>query len=182
MSEFDYTKVKQAAHDLLVALGEDPGRDGLVDTPRRVADFWREFVEYDAGNVATVFDSVHTDQLVCVSGMRVWSLCEHHLLPFWCDIAVGYIADDRVLGLSKFARVAHKHAHKLQVQERLVTEIAEELQCILCTDNVAVVARGEHLCMTMRGIRTPHKMTSSAMLGVFRDNHAARAELLGLLR
>jgi GTP cyclohydrolase I len=112
--------------------------------------------------------------------MRVWSYCEHHLVPFWCDLTTAYIARDRVLGLSKFARVAHKHAHRLQLQERLVHGMADELVKLTGSDDVAVLGRGEHLCMTARGIRTPAVMTSSALRGLFRTDPAARTELLRL--
>jgi len=125
----DHGKIKDLVRELLTALGEDPDREGLIETPRRIA--------------------------------------EHHMLPFWCDISIAYIAEDKVLGLSKFARIAHKHAHKLTLQEQLVSDISEDLKDILGTDDVAVMAKGEHLCMTMRGIRTPHRMISSALDGQF---------------
>lgn len=156
--------------ELLYAIGEDPDREGLRDTPRRWASWWREFIEYDAGALDTHFAAVEQGQMVLVSGMRVWSLCEHHLLPFWCDVTIGYIPDGHVLGLSKFARIAHKHAHRLQVQERLVSGIADELEALAQTPHVAVLARGEHLCMTMRGIKTPALMTSTAQRGTFQED------------
>ncbi len=165
--KIDHAKVKSLVRDLLEALGEDPDREGLKETPRRIANFWKEFVEYDAGKIDTTFSAVKHNQMVCVTGMRVWSMCEHHMLPFWCDVAIAYIADDKVLGLSKFARIAHKHAHKLTLQEQLVADIAHEVRDILGTEDVAVLAKGEHLCMTMRGIRTPHLMISSALNGQF---------------
>lgn len=121
-------------------------------------------------------------QMVVVSGMRVWSLCEHHLLPFWADVSIGYIADGRVLGLSKFARIAHKFAHRLQLQEQLVLQIADEIEAVTGTRNVAVIATGEHLCMTMRGVKTPAMMHSSVMRGVFRTDADARAEFLALTK
>jgi len=165
--KIDHAKVKSLVTELLVALGEDPGREGLQETPRRIADFWQAFLEYDPGKLDTTFSAVKHNQMVAVTGMRVWSMCEHHMLPFWCDISVAYIADDRVLGLSKFARVAHKYAHKLTLQEQLVSDIANELKSILGTNDIAVLAKGEHLCMTMRGIKTPHRMISSALSGKF---------------
>jgi GTP cyclohydrolase I len=177
----DYTQLHSIGRNLLEAIGEDPTRPGLVDTPRRFADSWREFVEYDPGNIETTFESVTLDQMVVVKGMRVWSMCEHHLLPFWCDVSVGYLTGDKVLGLSKFARIAHKHAHRLQLQERLVEGIATDLKEIVGTENVAVIAEGEHLCMTMRGVRTPARMISSAMYGAFRTEQA-RAEFLSIVR
>lgn len=163
----DHAKVKSLVKELLIALGEDPNREGLKETPRRIANFWQEFIEYEAGKIDTTFSAVKHNQMVCVTGMRVWSMCEHHMLPFWCDVSIAYIADDKVLGLSKFARIAHKHAHKLTLQEQLVSDISDELVGILKTEDVAVMAKGEHLCMTARGIRTPHRMISSALNGQF---------------
>jgi len=118
--------------------------------------------------------------MVIVSGIKVWSLCEHHLLPFWCNITIGYIAKNKVLGLSKFGRIAHKYAHQLQIQEQLVSQIADEVCSVTDSNDVAVLAEGEHLCMTMRGIRTPAIMKSSVMRGVFRDKPEARQEFLDL--
>lgn len=181
-SSVDYERLQVLARELLEAIGEDPEREGLKDTPRRWAAWWREFIEYEPGNVNTTFQSIRADQMVVVSGMRIWSLCEHHLLPFWCDVSVGYIAGDRVLGLSKFARIAHKFAHRLQVQERLSSQVADEVAALVGTDDVAVFVRGEHLCMTMRGIQTPALMSSSVVRGVFRADPATRAEFLRLCR
>lgn len=178
--KIDHARVKSLVTELLEAIGEDPKREGLEETPRRIANFWREFIEYDAGKIDTTFAAVKHNQMVCVTGMRVWSMCEHHMLPFWCDVAVAYISDDKVLGLSKFARIAHKHAHKLTLQEQLVADIAGELREILGTDDVAVMAKGQHLCMTMRGIKTPHRMISSALSGQF-HNAEQRAEFLRLV-
>jgi len=176
----DHARVKELVTQLLEALGEDPKREGLVETPRRIANFWRDFIEYEPGKLDTTFSAVTHNQMVCVTGMRVWSMCEHHMLPFWCDISIGYIASDKVLGLSKFARIAHKHAHKLTLQEQLVSDISDELVAILGTEDVAVLAKGEHLCMTMRGIRTPHRMISSALNGQF-HNVEQRTEFLRLV-
>ena len=170
--------LENICHQLLVTLGEDPTRPGLKDTPRRWAAMWEEFIGYDPGNIDTVFESVTTDQMVVVSGMRVFSNCEHHLLPFWCDVSVGYVTGKRVLGLSKFARIAHKVAHKLQIQERLVQEIADQVSSLTGTQDVAVIAKGQHLCMLMRGVKTPGEMTTSIMRGVFRKDRQAREEFL----
>jgi GTP cyclohydrolase IA len=172
--------VVRAIEQLLWAIGEDPAREGLRDTPERVARFWSEFIDHDAGNVETVFQSQTTNQLVAVGPIRVWSLCEHHLLPFWCDVRIGYLASDRILGLSKFARIAQKYAHRLQIQERLVEQIADEVCRLARSENVAVVATGLHLCMAMRGARSEALMTSSAMRGVFREDHDLRHEFLML--
>jgi GTP cyclohydrolase I len=176
----DHAKVKSLVKELLAALGEDPEREGLQETPRRIANFWSEFIEYDAGKLDTTFSAVKHNQMVAVTGMRVWSMCEHHMLPFWCDISIAYIADTKVLGLSKFARIAHKHAHKLTLQEQLVSDIANHVKVVLDTDDVAVMAKGEHLCMTMRGIKTPHRMISSALSGKFHQAEQ-RAEFFRLV-
>lgn len=176
----DTDAVARAARDLLVAIGEDPDREGLRDTPARYARWWAEFIDHDAGRTDTAFESVTVDQMVAVSGIRVWSLCEHHLLPFWCDVSVGYITRDRVLGLSKFARIARAHAHRLQLQERLTAGIADDIQRLTGSPDVAVAAAGEHLCMTARGVRTAGLMHSSALRGRFRDDVSARAEFFAL--
>lgn len=167
--------------ELLTLLGEDPDREGLRDTPRRWADWWLEFIEYQPGKTETTFEAVSSDQLVIVKGIRVWSLCEHHLLPFWCDISIGYIAEDNVLGLSKFARIAHQFAHRLQLQERLTHQIADEIQRITGSRDVVVVGEGSHLCMEMRGVKAPHRMLSSVTRGRFRDLPALRAEAMALI-
>ena len=179
--QVDYPRLLELGRELLIALGEDPDREGLVDTPRRWADSWREFIEYDPGTIETTFSTVDAGQMVCVSGLRVSSLCEHHLLPFWCDVSVGYIPDEKVLGLSKFARIAHQFAHQLQLQEQLGQQIADEISRITGTENVAVLLKGEHLCMSVRGIRTPGMMTSSVMRGVFRTQSEMRMEFLRMI-
>jgi GTP cyclohydrolase I len=178
----DYPKLLELGRELLVALGENPDREGLQDTPRRWADWWREFIEYDPGKTETTFSAVSTDQVVCVSGMRVFSLCEHHLLPMWCDVSIGYIPAGKVLGLSKFARIAHQFAHQLQIQERLGQQIADEIGRITGSIDVAVVLKGEHLCMSARGIRTPGVMTSSIMRGAFRSDHDLRMEFMQMIQ
>ncbi len=183
LAKVDVDMVESATRMLLVAIGEDPDREGLVDTPARVARWWAEFIDYDPGDLATSFSSVQVDQLVVVTGVRVWSLCEHHLLPFNADLAMAYLTTDddgeagKLLGLSKLGRIAHQAAHKLQMQERLVDEVANGMRAQLGHSNVAVLASGEHLCMTMRGIQTPHTMHTSALYGAFRDDPATRAEL-----
>lgn len=180
--QVDYDRLLWLARELLFAIGYDPTDPAISDTPRRWASWWREFIEYDPGSLGTTFESVSTDQMVAVSGIRVWSLCEHHLLPFWCDLTIAYIADDKVLGLSKFARIAHQAAHRLQLQERLTHQIADSVEQLTGSPDVAVIGRGEHLCMTMRGIQTPAIMTSSVMRGRFRELPALRAELISLTR
>ena len=171
--------IAAATRALLFAIGEDIDREGLLDTPRRVADMWIEFIDHDPGRIDTVFQAEATDQMVAVTQLRVWSMCEHHLLPFWCDVSVAYLATDKVIGLSKIGRITRKHAHQLQLQERLIDGIARELVEVV-GDDVAVIGTGEHLCMTMRGVAMPHRMTSSVMLGRFREP-ALRAEFLAVV-
>lgn len=174
-------RIEPIIRQLLEAIGEDPSREGLKDTPRRVAKLWCEFIDYNPGETGTAFESITTDQMVVVSGLKVWSMCEHHLAPFWCRVSIGYICRDKVLGLSKLARIAHKHAHRLQLQERLVHGVAQEVMEKCGSDDVAVIATGEHLCMSMRGIRTDGLMTSSSMNGVFKTNPQARDEFLKIV-
>lgn len=173
-------RLEEAAREILAVLGEDALREGLIETPRRFADWWLEFADYDPGRTDTTFETVSVDQLVVVRGLDVWTVCEHHLLPFRATIAVGYLAEGRVLGLSKFGRIAQQAAHRLQLQERLVQEIADEVEQITGSESVAVVAKGEHLCMTMRGIKMASEMITSVMRGRFRDTDL-RAEFLGLV-
>jgi GTP cyclohydrolase I len=177
----DENKIAILIEELLVQLGQ-PCREGLAETPQRVARFWKEFLEYDPGRIDVTFESTSVDQMIVVKGIRVYSLCEHHLLPITCDIDIGYISGPRVLGLSKLARIAHKHAHKLQLQERLTQEIANEVSATASTLDVAVVVTGVHMCMQMRGIKTPGKMITSEMRGRFKGPTHTRAEFLQLIK
>lgn len=177
----DYDRVKKAAAELLDAIGEDVTRDGIKDTPDRYAKWWKEFIDYEPGKVETAFAIENVDEMVAVTGMEVWSLCEHHLLPFTAQVSVAYIPKGAVLGLSKFARIAHRHAHKLQVQERLVQDIANEIKELTGSEDVAVVIDGQHSCMSARGIRTKGSMRTSVMTGVFLEQVATRAEFLSLV-
>lgn len=173
----DAQNLERIGKELLQALGEDVNREGLRETPRRFANMWKEFVEYQPGNHDTTFEAVTTDQLVIVSGLRVWSFCEHHLLPFYTDVTIAYLASTKVLGLSKFARIAHMYAHRLQVQERLVHQIADKVQQLVESDSVAVIGHGVHMCMVMRGIKTPGVMTTSVLRGEFQQRTDLKLEL-----
>ena len=178
----DYHKVQVLVHALLEALGEDRDREGLVKTPLRVARFWQEFLEYDPGNVETQFESIETDQMVIVKGIAGWSMCEHHLLPFSFVAHVGYITGDRVIGLSKIPRIVQKHAHALQLQERLTAQIADELERIAKPRGIGVLIEGVHTCVVMRGIRSPGvTMTTSCMRGIMLGNPYAKDEFLRLV-
>ena len=176
----DYDRLLEIGRELLIALGENPEREGLIDTPRRWASWWKEFIEYDPGSTDTTFEAMTTDQMVVISGMRIYSVCEHHLIPFWCDVSVGYVVRDKVLGLSKFARIAHDVAHKLQLQERIVQEIADEISRVTGSPDVAVLASGVHLCMVMRGVRTEGVASSLITRGAFAEKPDMRADFLSL--
>jgi GTP cyclohydrolase I len=183
---FDHDRAEAAVRELLAAVGEDPQRDGLVDTPARVA---RAYAEMFAGLrqtpdevLTTTFDLGH-DEMVLVQDIEVYSTCEHHLVPFHGVAHVGYIpgADGRITGLSKLARLVDVYAKRPQVQERLTTQIADALVRILQPRGVIVVIQCEHLCMSMRGIRKPGaRTTTSAVRGQLRDP-ATRAEAMSLI-
>ena len=183
---FDHDRAEAAVRELLAAVGEDPQRDGLIDTPARVA---RAYAEMFAGLrqtpdevLTTTFDLGH-DEMVLVQDIEVYSTCEHHLVPFHGVAHVGYIpgADGRITGLSKLARLVDVYAKRPQVQERLTTQIADALVRILQPRGVIVVIQCEHLCMSMRGIRKPGaRTTTSAVRGQLRDA-ATRAEAMSLI-
>ena len=183
---YDAEGVRRAVHDLLVAIGEDPDRDGLRDTPERMA---RAYAEMFAGlgqdpaeHVERVFDVGH-EEMVLVRDIPMYSVCEHHLLPFHGAAHVGYIpgADGRVTGLSKVARLVDGYARRPQVQERLTRQIADALVERLECRGVLVVVEAEHLCMSMRGVRKPGSNTvTSAVRGIMR-NAATRAEAMSLV-
>jgi GTP cyclohydrolase I len=183
---FDHDRAAAAVRELLVAIGEDPERDGLVDTPQRVA---RALAEQFAGLrmapedvLTTTFDLGH-DELVVVRDIQVYSTCEHHLVPFHGVAHVGYVpsTDGRITGLSKLARLVDVYAKRPQVQERLTTQVADALVRLLDPRGVIVVIECEHLCMSMRGIRKPGARTiTSAVRGQLREA-ATRAEAMSLI-
>ena len=182
----DQRRIAAAVREILAAIGEDPDRDGLLDTPERVARAWGELVGGYGRDVelllGTTFDIAH-DEMVLVKDIEVVSLCEHHLLPFTGVAHVAYIpsADGRVTGLSKLARLVELYARRLQVQERLTTQIADALVEHLGARGVMVVVEAEHTCMTMRGVRKPGSSTvTSAVRGQLRDA-ATRAEAMSLI-
>jgi GTP cyclohydrolase I len=162
VSPIDTDRVRELIAQLLCALGEDPDREGLTDTPKRVASWWNTFLSGDTAATATCFTEPHlSGQLVVVGGMSVWSLCEHHLLPMNLQVVAGYVPGGRVLGLSKFGRIAQRHAGRLQVQERFTQQVAREIAGVLGSDDVAVAVHGTHLCMSMRGVRMEEARTTT---------------------
>ena len=185
---FDAERVAAAVEELLAAIGEDPGREGLKETPRRVTAFYQELfsgLECDpAVHLSVTFDADH-DEMVMVKDIPFSSLCEHHLVPFIGRAHIAYIpgSDGRVTGLSKLARLVDGFAKRPQVQERMTSQVADTLQRALQPRGTLVVLEAEHLCMSMRGVLKPGTLTiTSAVRGSFRSNPATRAEALGLLR
>ncbi|WP_372412688.1 GTP cyclohydrolase I [Streptomyces luteireticuli] len=163
----DTSRVADLISQLLTELGEDPAREGLAGTPDRVAAWWHAFLTPDAAAAAaTCFTEPHVNgQLVVVGGMSVWSLCEHHMLPMNLQVAAGYVPDGQVVGLSKFGRIAQRHAGRLQVQERFTRQVAQEVAGVIGSGDVAVAVRGTHLCMSMRGVRMEAARTTSLHRG-----------------
>lgn len=177
-----------AVRTLIEWAGDDPDREGLLDTPRRVVKAYRElFAGYDADPreyLERTFEEVGGyDELVLLRDIRVVSFCEHHMLPFLGKAHVAYLPNDRVVGISKLARVVNGFARRLQIQEKLTAEIAEAIQDILKPKGVGVVIVSEHSCMTMRGVNTPgSRLTTSSLLGEVRDDPRTRQEFFDLVR
>ncbi|HEY5025334.1 MAG TPA: GTP cyclohydrolase I FolE [Acidimicrobiales bacterium] len=180
----DRDRVERLVAELLEAIGEDPRRDGLLATPRRVAAMYEELfagLEDDPERYLTVTFAAEHDEMVMVRDIPFASLCEHHMVPFMGKVHVGYIPgeDGRVTGLSKLARLVEAYARRLQVQERMTTQIADTMEKILAPRGVLVVVEAEHLCMSMRGVKKPGTLTiTSAVRGLFRDDPRTRAEAM----
>ena len=190
MKKIDTVAIEKAIKDILVALGDDPNREGLIKTPHRVAKAYAEIFEgmqYTNHEIAemfnTCFEDVKTGDLVVVEHIPVFSMCEHHILPMYnADISVGYIPNKKVIGLSKVARIADMVCKRLQLQERIGMDIMEILKEVLGTEHIIVVINGEHACMTMRGVKKPGSKTKTAALsGAFETNAELRQEFYNLL-
>ncbi|MFD0396491.1 GTP cyclohydrolase I [Kitasatospora sp. NPDC127121] len=161
----DAPRVESIIGELLNALGQDVTGEGLTGTPGRVARFWKEFLEYEPGTTDTVFEHhAEGEGCVAVGGIRTASVCEHHLLPFTVQVCVAYAPAGQVLGLSKLVRIVERHAHALQLQERLSAQVAEEVARLTGSKAVAVWAVGEHQCMTVRGVRAHGSRTATEYL------------------
>ena len=172
---------------MLVQLGEDPDREGLRRTPERFEKALRFLTSGYAQNADTILNgamfSVCYDEMVVVKDIEVYSLCEHHLLPFFGKCHVAYLPDKKVVGLSKIARLVNMYARRLQIQERLTSQIAQAIEEKLSPQGVGVIIEARHLCMVMRGVEKQNSMAvSSAMLGAFRENKQTRDEFLALVR
>lgn len=187
LPDIDHDRIERAVREILIAIGENPDRDGLTDTPARVA---RSFAEQFAGMrqhpeevLTTVFDAEH-DEMVLVRDIEVYSTCEHHLVPFFGFAHIGYIPNEKgqITGLSKLARLVDLYARRPQVQERMTSQVADALMGVLEPRGVIVVIEAEHLCMAMRGVRKPGaKTVTSAVRGMFRDSDRTRAEAMSLM-
>ncbi len=186
MKEEKQKKLEKNTRDLLEILGEDPTREGLINTPKRVAKAWnfltkgyKEDLDKLINNA--IFEGESKD-MVIVKNIEFYSLCEHHMIPFYGKVHIGYIPDGKIIGLSKLARITDLFAQRLQVQERLTNQIAQCLQDVLNPRGVAVVLEGKHFCMLSRGVQKQNSIaTSSSMLGIFREKESTRNEFLKLI-
>jgi GTP cyclohydrolase I len=187
-SGFDDRKVAEGVRLILEGIGEDASRAGIAETPRRVADMLREVfagVGADPADVVTVVKGADHDEIIMVKDIPLYSVCEHHLVPFIGRAHVAYVParDGRITGLSKIARLVDLLSKRPQVQERLTTQIADTMESVLAPRGVFVLIEAEHLCMTMRGVRKPGTLTvTSAVRGLFRSDARTRAETLELVR
>ncbi len=182
----DIDKVQALVRELLVEIGEDPGREGLRKTPRRVANALAHLTSGYRTSAREIINgavfSQQVNNLVVVRNIEIYSLCEHHLLPFFGRCHVGYLAGGRVIGISKLARLADMYARRLQLQERLTTDLAHTVMDELHAEGVGVVIEARHLCMMMRGVeKAGSSVVTSALLGHLHDSHAARMEFLSLV-
>jgi GTP cyclohydrolase I len=188
LAEFDAPRIEAAVREILIGIGEDPDREGLRDTPGRVARAYRELfagLDGDPDEVLARTFSENHDELVLVRDIPMFSMCEHHLLPFHGVAHVAYLPgpDGRVTGLSKLARLVDLYARRPQVQERLTTQVADALDRALDARGVIVVIDAEHQCMSARGVRKPgSRTTTSAVRGTLKSSASTRAEALGLIR
>jgi GTP cyclohydrolase I len=186
-SYIDKDRIEAAVREILAAIGEDPNRDGLLRTPKRVAEMYAEIFggihEDPAQHLNVTFEAGH-DEMVMVRDIPMYSACEHHLIPFAGKAHVAYIPGDdgRITGLSKLARLVDGYARRPQVQERLTAQIADAMMRALEPRGVLVVIEAEHMCMSMRGVRKPGSTTlTSAVRGIFKENAATRAEAMSMI-
>ena len=182
----DKERIEKAVREILLAIGENPNREGLTDTPKRVAKMYEEVfagIGMHAKDVMTVFSTEDHEEMVILRDIPFYSMCEHHLLPFYGKAHVAYIPrKDRLAGLSKLARIVEMVSRRPQLQERITSQIADSIMEILKPIGVLVIVEAEHLCMTMRGVKKPgSSMTTSAVRGAFRKSAVTRAEALQLI-
>jgi GTP cyclohydrolase I len=182
----DKKKIKKAVKLMLEAIGEDLNREGLRDTPERVADMYEEIfagMKQKPGDVIKVFHAEEHDEMVILKDIPFYSVCEHHMVPFFGMAHIAYIPKgNKLLGLSKLARIVDMFAKRLQLQERLTTQVADTIMKAINPMGVLVIAEAEHLCTTMRGVKKPgSRMVTSAIRGIFRKNESTRKEALSLI-
>lgn len=179
----DKEKIQQLTKEFLLAIGEDPDREGLIDTPRRVADMYDELLNPERANLKyTVFDSNNYSGIVLVRDIDFSSMCEHHLMPFIGKAHIAYIPDKEVIGISKLARIVDKHAKKLQLQERLAKEILEDMQSSFSPQGIAIYMESHHLCMNIRGVTRRNASTITTLFsGVF-DDIKMQEMFMGLIK
>lgn len=178
--------MEKLIRELLVKIGEDPAREGLVNTPKRVAAAYEYFSKGYKEDLDKIVNGAifqeNYDEMVLVKNIDIFSLCEHHLLPFYGVCHVGYIPNGKIIGLSKIPRIVEMFAKRLQIQERLTDQIAETIENILNPDGIGVVISARHLCMMMRGVKKQNTIvTTSSMLGSFKNDQRTRVEFLTLI-
>ena len=186
MNDEKRKKLEMNTKNLLELLGEDPSREGLLNTPKRVAKAWEILTKGYNENLDELINNAifegESKDMVIVKNIEFYSLCEHHMIPFYGKAHIGYIPDGKIIGLSKLARITDLFSQRLQVQERLTNQIAQCLQEVLNPRGVAVVLEGKHFCMLSRGVQKQNSIaTSSSMLGIFREKESTRNEFLKLI-
>ena len=186
MNDDKRKKLEANTKNLLELLGEDPSREGLINTPKRVAKAWDFLTKGYNENLDDLINNAifegESKDMVIVKNIEFYSLCEHHMIPFYGKAHIGYIPDGKIIGLSKLARITDLFSQRLQVQERLTNQIAQCLQEVLKPRGVAVVLEGKHFCMLSRGVQKQNSIaTSSSMLGIFREKESTRNEFLKLI-
>ncbi|MBT6068430.1 GTP cyclohydrolase I FolE [Candidatus Peregrinibacteria bacterium] len=171
--------------DIIKAIGDDPNREGLKDTPRRVIESYKELFsgyEKDPAEVLTVFDGENYDEMIIAKDIEFYSFCEHHMLPFYGKVHIGYIPNGKIIGLSKMPRIVEIFARRLQNQERLTSQIAKALDELLQPKGVGVVVEARHLCMMARGVEKQNsEVITSSLIGLFKKNDLTRGEFLRLI-
>lgn len=180
-------RVTELIKELLVEIGEDPSREGLLRTPERVAESFKFLTSGYSGNIDSIINNAvfksHANNMIINRNIEVYSLCEHHMLPFFGTCHIGYIAQEKVIGVSKLARIVDYYSRRLQIQERLTEQIAHEVMDAVDAEGVGVVMECQHLCMMMRGVEKQGSvMTTSSVLGSFRSEASTRAEFMNLIK
>jgi GTP cyclohydrolase I len=181
----DKSKIARLTRELLIEIGENPDREGLAKTPERVAESWAYLTSGYRSDIQTVINGAiyesEVNNMILCRDIELYSLCEHHMLPFFGSCTIGYIARQKVIGLSKLARIVDHFSRRLQIQERLTAQIARAVCDAVDAEGVGVIIEARHMCMTMRGVGKQHSsMTTSSVLGSFHDDQATRTEFLSL--